>query len=147
MLVVLSSSSAANSALYFLPLWHEKSKTCLSILLWVLSEVLEIAGLADCKKMCTRGPHFLLRLAACIGHVAWEPLSAVTRTLRHTLQCRGDQTTRSWTPALETDCLHLFVVSLKQRLGHSSSDLAKSTGNCSWPGTPPDCFFPTLPCI
>ena len=30
--------------------------------------------------------------------------------------------------ALETDCLHLFVVSLKQRLGHSSS----GPGKVSW---------------
>lgn len=48
---------------------------------------------------------------------------------------------------METDCLHLFAVSLKQRLGHSSLGLAKSAGNCSWSGTPSDRFFPVLPCI
>lgn len=147
MLLVSSFSSGANSAFYFLHLWHEHSKTCLSMLLWVLSEVLEIVDLANCKKMCTRGPRLLLRFAGRIGHLDWELLSAVTRILRHTLQCKGDQDTRSWTPALETDCLHLFVVSLKQRLGHSSSDLAKSAGNCSWPGTQSDCFFLVLPCV
>lgn len=88
-----------------------------------------------------------LEIAICTGQLHCEPPSVVTRILRHTLQCRGDQDTGSWTPALETDCLHLFVVSLKQRLGHSSSGPGKVSWKLLTASSPSDCFFPVLPHI
>lgn len=65
-------------------------------------------------------------------NLCWSPrLRASLSSYQDTetyITMQKDQDTRSWIPALETDCLHLFGVSLTQRLGHSSS----GPGEGSW---------------